>query len=226
MSKIIAMSVYGSDPKYLDGAIENAKLVQDVYPGWTMRVYYGAHGEPFDTSELERLGCEVVTRSRSRMHSGMFWRFLAAWDMNVERVIFRDTDSRLNVREAACVKAWEESGLDAHEIKDHPHHSRLPMSGGMWGIVTGVLPISLMVECKKMCTTRQRRVRDMHWLRDRVHPLIAGSMLRHSSVKTPWPCVPFPAHEPYEGFVGQQHEADGSAVWPEGSRNVARCNGL
>lgn len=210
--KLISISVYGTDPMYSQGALRNAELVGEVFPGWTVRIYYARNEinpEPFISH-----GCEVVGHGRSRIHSGMFWRFLAAWDEEAERVIFRDSDSRLNVREAAAVKAWEDSGKDAHCMKDHPHHAIKPISGGMWGIKCGVLPAELLEECKKLCRRPQRRVMDMRWLEARVHPLIEGSLLRHSSVETKWPHVPFPAHPPYDGFVGQQYDAKGQPIWP------------
>jgi hypothetical protein len=38
--------------------------------------------------------------------AGMFWRFLVAEDDAVDRYIVRDSDSRLNAREAAAVAEW------------------------------------------------------------------------------------------------------------------------
>jgi len=210
--KLMSMSVYGTDPMYVHGALKNAELVHDVFPGWTLRIYY--ERSTVDPEPFRKLGCETAEQARSRIHSGMFWRFLAAWDTVAERAIFRDSDSRLNVREAAAVRDWEESGLDAHCMKDHPHHSCLPMSGGMWGIKCGVLPMSLLTEVKQLCRRPTHRIVDMRWLRDRVHPLIEGSLLRHSSVDTPWPHASFPQHAPYHGFCGQQYDGSDRAIWP------------
>jgi len=218
--KLVSMSVYGTDPMYVKGALLNADLVHDVFPGWTLRIYY-ARAE-VDPQPFRDRGCETVAQARSRIHSGMFWRFLAAWDTEAERVIFRDSDSRLNIREAAAVRAWEESGLNAHCMKDHPHHAQLPMLGGMWGIRCGILPTSLLEEVKQMIRRPQRRILDMRWLMNRVHPLIEGSLLRHSSVETSWPSVPFPEHPPYDGFCGQQYDADGNGIWPGGRAKCGR----
>ncbi len=216
---IISMSVYGTKPMYLKGAIANARLLPRIYPGWTLRVYCCV--AEMNVKPLHDLGCEVIPKPRSRLHSGMFWRFLAAWDPGVDCVLMRDADSRINVREAAAVRAWEESGRIAHCMMDHPHHSLLPMSGGMWAIRSGNLPRELLKELQQLCMRRQRRVQDMYWLRDRVHPLIQHSLLRHSSVHTRWRYVPFPSHEPYDGFVGQQYNVHGRPIWPETSKR--RC---
>jgi len=209
--KIISISLYGDSPVYYNGALCNAQLAPEIFPGWTIR-FYVEKGIP--TNELEAMGAEVIVKPKSRIHSGMFWRFLAAWDSKAERVIFRDSDSRLNIKEAIAVKAWEESGLDAHEMKDHPHHSRLPMSGGMWGIKCRVLPNNLHREVLRFCRRPCQRVVDMRWLRDRVHPLIEKSILRHSSVITQWPNVPFPLHPEMKEFCGQQYDEKGNPIWP------------
>ena len=210
--KFISISLYGSHPVYVLGALANAHLVPQVFPGWTM-VLHCCLAET-DSTPFEALGCLVVGHPRSKLHSGMFWRFLSAWDLGAERVLFRDADSRLNPREAAAVQAWERSGLDAHCMMDHPHHSQFPISGGMWGIKTGVLGHRLREECVAFGNRRQQRLRDMIWLRNRVHPVIQGSLLRHSSVPTKWPSCSWPDHLACEGFVGQQYNGEGNPVWP------------
>ena len=211
MKKLISMSLYGNSDMYTKGAIENAKLVPKIFPGWTMRLYCENNT---NINKFKKLGCEIVFKPRSKLHSGMFWRFIAAWDKEVERVIFRDTDSRLNIKEAEAVKAWEKSGMDAHCMKDHPHHTQFPMLGGMWGIKCGVLPRRLLKEILRNCRRDQKRILDMRWLRDKVHPLIKDSLLRHSSIKSNWPSVPFPTHPEYDGFVGQQYDDEENGIWP------------
>ncbi len=210
--KIISISLYGDSPVYFNGVIANARLAKKIYPGWTVRVYCEVSN--IDLTPLVELGCEIIRKPTSRFHAGMFWRFLAAWDEEAERVIFRDADSRLNVREAVAVKAWEKSGLDAHCMKDHLHHTRMPMSGGMWGIKCGILPRRLLRDVLRIIRRRQRRVADMKWLRAKVHPLIEESLLRHASATSIWPSVPFPKHSEFEGFVGQQYNEVGKPIWP------------
>jgi len=212
--KLISMSLYGNLPMYTNGAIINAKLVSEIYPGWTMRVYCGK--DVSCKKELKNLGCEIVDMGQSHIHSGMFWRFLAAWDTDVERVIFRDCDSRLNVREAAAVKAWEESELLCHAMHDHLHHRNLPLAGGMWGIRVPCLPIELKNDIELMGNRNQKRVKDMRFLDQYVYPLVKHSVLRHSSyVLNKWTWDPFPEHDSYDGFVGQQYDENSNAIWPD-----------
>jgi len=70
----------------------------------------------------------------------MFWRFFAAADPTISRFISRDVDSRLIRRDFIAVQEWERSGRQFHVIRDHPSHSRYPMSGGLWGCVRGAIP--------------------------------------------------------------------------------------
>ncbi len=69
---------------------------------------------------------------RSDGNYGLFWRFEPLKDDSIERFIVRDTDSRLNVREADAVKEWENSDLNFHIMRDHVQH-KVPICGGLWG---------------------------------------------------------------------------------------------
>jgi hypothetical protein len=211
--KLISMSLYGNQPMYTNGAIINAQLVDEIYPGWKMRVYCSK--DVTCKRKLTKLGCEVIIMGESHNHSGMFWRFLAAFDQNISRVIFRDCDSRLNVREAAAVQAWEKSGLMCHAMHDHMHHRGLPLAGGMWGIVVPCLPLELRRDIELLGTRPQKRVKDMRYLAQNVYPLVKHSVMRHSSqVLHKWTWKPFPVHPRYDGFVGQQYDDEGNQVWP------------
>ena len=36
---VISMSLWGSDRKYTAGAIRNAELIKEFFPGWKLRIY-------------------------------------------------------------------------------------------------------------------------------------------------------------------------------------------
>jgi len=211
--KLISFSVYGNGLMYNEGAIANAKLAAELYPDWTVQMYCGR--KTTCKEELIKLGCEVIEMPYSRIHSGMFWRFLAAWDSKASRAIFRDTDSRLNEREAAAVRAWERSGKICHAMHDHPHHCNLPLSGGMWCINVPFLPAELQLVVRQLGRKPQQRVKDMRFLDQQVYPLVKHSVLHHSSQPLKkWHGVKFPRHSKCEGFVGQQHNERGEPIWP------------
>jgi len=209
---VLSFSLYGNNSKYLRGMLANALLAPKIYPGWLVVVFCEGRNNHL---ELTRAGCHVVGMGESKGHSGMMWRFLAAWEPGIERVCFRDADSRLNVREKAAVDEWLESGLDAHCMHDHPCHCSLPLFGGMWGVKGGVLSEPCpFVRYSKVYLNHGD---DMRLLDKFVLPQIRSSLLRHSSVGLPvqWgKYKPFPEHPEWKGFVGQQHDAAGNPVWP------------
>jgi len=59
--KVIAYSLYGSNPKYVLGAERNAELIKSVFPGWIARFYLDASTVPERTQmRLRELGAELV----------------------------------------------------------------------------------------------------------------------------------------------------------------------
>jgi len=137
--KLITFSLWGQDPKYLIGAIRNAELAKEIYPDWVCRFYVGQSVPSQIIFQLESFdNVEVVQRPEFGDWRGMFWRFLPASEENVEIMISRDTDSRLNYREKAAVDEWTTSDKKFHIMRDHPHHG-YPILGGMWGAKKGAI---------------------------------------------------------------------------------------
>jgi hypothetical protein len=104
----------------------------------------------------------------------------------------------LNVREAAAVAAWLESGKAAHVMRDHPHHAPWPMLGGMWGIRGGVVPD--MANKIAAWGKWAAKVDDMYFLKAVIWPLIADDCVQHG-----YGGEPFPPHGPCDEFVGKTH---------------------
>jgi hypothetical protein len=148
--KYISYSLWGDNPIYNVGIIENAKQAKEIYPDWKMVVYYD-NTTPLETIiDLIALDVECVNITSLGIY-GMFWRFLAADKPDCEYAVFRDADSRLSVREKAAVDEWISSGKTLHVMRDHPGHGipygndRLGILGGMWGIKSSVLPLTDMI---------------------------------------------------------------------------------
>ena len=201
LKRYISFSLYGGNPLYSVGMAENIAVAPKVYPGWTVVVHADEAAAANLTARV-RDGYELKTYPPSNGHSGMFWRFRTAWEADGECTIFRDADSRLNVREKAAVDAWLASGRMAHVMRDHPDHKFWPMLGGMWGLRNGSIP--LLPKLMSTWEDLPEKLQDMQFLRMVVWPLIKDDMVHHSSVETPvaaW--EPFPAHEAYTGFVGE-----------------------
>lgn len=146
----LSFSLWGDNPMYNIGAIKNAELWKTVYPEWKMVVYYDDSVPSEIIDKLEELDVLLVDMTGKKVY-GMFWRFFAFDLDDAEYCIFRDTDSRLTVREKLAVDEWIKSGKSLHVMRDHPAH-RIPYGnnglgilGGMWGIKKGMVPITDMI---------------------------------------------------------------------------------
>jgi len=177
MKKIISFSLWGEDPKYTIGAIENVKLAKIIYSDWICRFYCGKTVPKNIISELEKYeNSEVIIMDEQGDWTGMFWRFFACEDSDV--MISRDTDSRLSHREKFAVDEWLSSDKDFHIMRDHPHH-KTEILGGMWGCRNGIL--------KDIRTMINNYIKgdfwqvDQNFLREKIYPIILDKSFVHDS---------------------------------------------
>lgn len=135
MKKILSFSLWGSNPKYTEGAIKNVKLARQYFAGFTCRFYIDATVPRHILDELEKNNCELIAMDEVVNIPRMFWRFLPADDESVGLFLSRDTDSRLSLREWHIVEAWEKSSSNFLIIKDNPYyHAEFSIMGGLWGM--------------------------------------------------------------------------------------------
>jgi hypothetical protein len=131
--KVVSFALFGDNPIYSCGAIANARLMGQIYPGWVASFFVGPSvGDDVRRSLIE-LGAQVHQIDEPETMISTMWRFRAALIPGVERVVFRDCDSRLTNRERDCVRQWEQSGKSLHIIRDHPWHTARILAG-MWGV--------------------------------------------------------------------------------------------
>ncbi len=220
--KLITFSLWGEDPKYCLGAIENAKLAPEIYPGWTCRFYISDIGNL--NHELDEFLCEAFNMEHVEVHivrespdwRGMFWRFRPAAEDGVEAFISRDCDSRLSPREAQAVEDWLCGPKLIHVMRDHPYHTA-PILGGMWGAKRGAIPeiLDLMDQWKQ----EDRWQTDQEFLRDIIWPTYKHKVLAHDN----WQrfdrlgstIEPFPSPRDGDNFVGAVMTAHGNKAHPE-----------
>lgn len=179
--KVIAMSLYGANPRYVQGALENAELVQRDWRGWTLRIYYGNGVPQAALHNLTTMGVELV-HVKLREQSPrlcMYWRFQALEDRNATRVIIRDADARLTLRDRSAVLEWENSNRLFHTMHDNRYHN-VPILGGMWGAVNGLLNPRILEDWRQSGQD-QGYGNDQGWLRAVVWPLVKNNTLNHAS---------------------------------------------
>jgi 6-pyruvoyl-tetrahydropterin synthase len=132
--KIISYSLWGDNPDYTIGAIRNAEQAEKIYPDWICRFYcFSTVPKIIKTILKSKKNTQIIECQGESNNIGMFKRF-EPLEENIERVIFRDTDSRLSKREKAAVDEWINAKTDVHIMRDHEYHT-VPILGGMWGIV-------------------------------------------------------------------------------------------
>lgn len=148
--KYLSFSLWGNKPIYNIGTIRNAELWRTVYPEWQMVVYYDNTVPKETIDKLDELSVITIDMTEKNIY-GMFWRFFAVDLPNSEYCVFRDSDSRLTVREKMAVDEWIIEGKSLHVMRDHPAHripfgsDKLGILGGMWGIKSKVIPIVDMI---------------------------------------------------------------------------------
>jgi hypothetical protein len=178
--KIVAFCVWGTDPKYTVGALRNAELIKDIYPGWVARFYVGTSVSPVLVQKLSQCGAETVRMSEVGDWSGMFWRFAPAGEPDVEIMLSRDVDSRLSERESAAVAEWVRSDKQFHIMRDHPAHMT-EILGGMWGAKRGAISDinSLIMKFRSNQQNNNYWQVDQNFLRDIVYPRIKHTAMVH-----------------------------------------------
>ncbi len=179
MKKVISYSLYGTDKLFLNGAVKNLELQKKYYPDWIARFYVSQEIPNNIIDALILGGAEIIKKERKHYADGMFWRFLAVEDPNIDVVIIRDCDSFFTDREVLAVKEWIKSEKSVHIMRDHPFHKTLIM-GGMWGAKKGT--VKNIKESFEKWTFFNRRGADQEFLKYIVYPQIKSNCLIHSDL--------------------------------------------
>lgn len=198
MKKIISFSLWGNSPKYTLGAIKNAKLAPEVYPGWTPRFYIHKDVVSDVTSALKDLEAEVVIFDSVPNWGASLYRLLPINDQSAERIIFRDCDSRLSEREAKAVKAWEDSQMPFHIMRDHPYHGGFPILAGMFGCIANVIT-DVDGKIKKNLEETEYHT-DQQFILEHVWPLAKFNSIFHDEI---FSANPFPTSRVGLEYVGE-----------------------
>ena len=179
---VIAFSVWGDNIRYLNGAITNAIVARYLYPGWTARFYTDASTPQAFRDALAQNGAQVVmVEDLPADRFGLFWRFLAEDDPDVDIYLVRDADSVMNIKERWAVADWLKSGKAFHVMRDNPQHSELILAG-MWGAHRGNIGdmrkrIEDGVEAGR--NIGNNSTLDQHFLRNVIWPIARNSVKIH-----------------------------------------------
>jgi hypothetical protein len=205
---IISYALWGTDPRYLEGAERNAIVARHLYPGWTPRFYIDDSVPAATRRVLGDNGAQLrmVPKLPARRF-GLFWRFLVEDDPEVDLYVVRDADSVPSIRERVAVRDWLASGRPFHVMRDFATHSELVLAG-LWGAHRGNLPpmgkriLAFAREREKVLNSR---VDDQLFLRRAVWPYMRGRAFVQDSWFGYGETAPFDPDYPLPGrmHVGQ-----------------------
>jgi hypothetical protein len=130
---LITFSLFGDNPLYCVGAVENARLAKQIYPDWIARFYVAEDVPEEYVSQLKEHDAEVFICRRNNSYDGLNWRFRPFIDDCVDFWISRDCDSRLSWRERRAVDEWMQSDKSVHLMRDCHNHG-YSMMAGMFGV--------------------------------------------------------------------------------------------
>lgn len=145
--KIISYALFGSRTTepwlfnfYLRGFVWNVKMNKLIYPGWQTHVEIDA--DTFSDYDhifyglKQHYGISYNVNIQEPLCKSMLWRLKPVFWDNSEVVLCRDADAITTYRETLAVKYWlEDSGYKILGLNDNPAH-RLPLMGGMIGVVS------------------------------------------------------------------------------------------
>jgi hypothetical protein len=217
MKNIIAYSLWGDHPMYWVGALKNIEQVKKYFPGWICRFYIDDKSDENLVKTIKGDNVEVVLVNSKDSFHGMFWRFWASEDAEVDIFLSRDCDSRFSDREVAAIEEWLSSDKDFHIMRDHPYHT-VPILGGMWGCRNGLMRKIELIKMIESWGQFQRKGIDQDFLGMGVYPLVVNNSMEHSefNLRFGGEIRPFPTvrnNYEYVGDIFDQNDERHPEYW-------------
>lgn len=215
--KLITYALWGNNPKYNIGAVKNAQLAGEHYPGWICRFYCAKDVPESTIKDLKTFtNTQIVACEDSIGWKYSVNRFLPMSEQGVERIISRDTDSRITAREVEAVNLWIEGGQAAHVMKNHPYHGGFPMLAGMFGIRGGVIK-NVKALLNLMEHVPEQYHYDQIFLQNFIWPFIENNVIIHDEF---FLNNPFPSKRSNNEYVGQPFDENDKPCFPEHEKMV------
>ena len=174
----ISYSLFGDNPLYLVGAVENARIVKNELSDWKAIFYLGPQIDKEVVEDLIRFGAILKFHDKTWHNNGSFWRFYAMYEPEAELVITRDVDSRISQREINALKDWVNSTLPFHIMRDHPHHNESILAG-MFG--ADAKQFCQLASINDMFSFGDGKYSDQEFLKQAIYPFIKRAALIHDS---------------------------------------------
>jgi len=210
---VFSFSLYGNELMYLQGMIENTKLINRFYPESRVQIYI-ADDVNHKTRQalLGYPNVKLIDVLRQQGSKNTFDRFLAIDDPECSLMFVRDADSRTHQRDLACIEDFIKSDKLLHIIRDHKWHT-VPILGGLWGIRKTALSEPLSTTIERWIGSKKDFPKgiDQKFLREVIYPSLRPSALIHDRVGYYEPqadLTPFRVAIKDALFCGQVHNYD------------------
>lgn len=213
LKKYIIFQIWGSDPLFLIGLIENIKLAPSIYPGWKIRIYF--NNVPDQWLELiKTFPVELIKEKFNDKLRFQIWRILPLFDKKIDIFICRDTDSRINFREKVAVEEWINLEKPIHIMRDHPTGHKTIILAGMCGFNNIIIKKTLKLKNNELIhqLNLEDYDSDQEFLRKIIFPFFANNHLAHDKYRHfNFGCEKdFPPIDPSKkmicNFVGEVHD--------------------
>jgi len=179
--KVVSFSLYGDNPIYTIGCLNNVSLWKKYFPEWEMWVYHNDTVPSEILTKLKSGGVNLINTKEVNGFFGSLWRFLPITHNDIDYFISRDCDSRLSLRDITAVNEWITSDKKYHIIRDHPIGHGWVINAGMWGAKGGTIPN--FNELRNSYLINNNRTGDKSidqcFLRDVIHPIIQSDLFLH-----------------------------------------------
>jgi hypothetical protein len=180
MRKVISFGLYGNKDIYNIGAIENAKLVKQIYgEEWEGWFYICEKVDIKIIEEIKKYAKVIIIKKDFWIKSGTFWRMLPIDEDDVDIMMVRDVDSRLSIKEKKLVDEWLKTDKKVHIMRDHPIYNFRIMAG-LFNIRKNGIKISELLRMNNKYNG-ERYLLDQLFLQEVYYPMIKNDVLIHDS---------------------------------------------
>ena len=194
MIKVFSFCLYGHNPKYTLGMIENVKIINDKFNDWYIYIYYNNVPENI-LEQLQLYNNVVLIKSSYTNHKTMLDRFKPIDNVDVDIMMIRDADSRIHDRDLWAINEFINSDKKLHIIRDHRYHQR-PIMGGLFGIKRGFIDFNIENAIKIFEPNHEDAYQvDQNFLAHFIYPiaiktnnyLLHGHKISDNEIITPFP---------------------------------------
>lgn len=216
--------LYGDNSKYSQGFLNNLPLIKQYFPNFGVSLWIRSDScfiiENIIKKVKEVGGDEFLSRVLLFEIRDINNKYLMLHRIFLENhwypteIYSRDTDSRINFRDATCIKDFQESNKDFHIVRDHYWH-KMRIMGGMFGMKKLNTNIIELFENWKQTHSNPGYGSDEQFLSQVIYPMYKKRSFLQTNIVTYLDEVSYPIrhnlNETGTDFIGNSFKEDDNA---------------